>query len=260
MKRYQCKLKKSEVDHRDYVYSDNITRILPDVLDYRYELTPVRDQGEQGSCFAHCVSCVKEWQEKKDYGFSEHFSAQFFYDNRPNFYDELEGNDRGMTGRDAMKLLKKIGICPEKLYPYGSSMHRENIPAEIFESAKKHIIKGYAKVNSLADLKKNLYRNGPCIITFPVYNFGAKFWKKGPKNFGGHAVTVVGYTKNAFILRNSWGYNWGKKGYTYYPFSEWGKHWNVWTTIDEKTLEPEKEPFPDIVPDNSGTIWCCSIS
>jgi C1A family cysteine protease len=35
----------------------------------------------------------------------------------------------------------------------------------------------------------------------------------GPED--GHAVALVGYTKNHFIVRNSWGTNWGDKGFAY---------------------------------------------
>ena len=32
---------------------------------------------------------------------------------------------------------------------------------------------------------------------------------------GGHAVALVGYTPDAFIVRNSWGTGWGDKGFAY---------------------------------------------
>jgi len=32
-------------------------------------------------------------------------------------------------------------------------------------------------------------------------------------DYGGHAVTVVGYTADGFIIKNSWGGNWGVNGY-----------------------------------------------
>jgi len=32
---------------------------------------------------------------------------------------------------------------------------------------------------------------------------------------GGHAVCIVGYTKDHFIIRNSWGPTWGDKGFGY---------------------------------------------
>lgn len=35
------------------------------------------------------------------------------------------------------------------------------------------------------------------------------------KDAGGHAVALVGYTKNYFIVRNSWGLKWGDKGFGY---------------------------------------------
>jgi C1A family cysteine protease len=38
---------------------------------------------------------------------------------------------------------------------------------------------------------------------------------------GGHAVLAVGYddSKNAFIIRNSWGDGWGLAGYFYMPYA-----------------------------------------
>jgi C1A family cysteine protease len=32
---------------------------------------------------------------------------------------------------------------------------------------------------------------------------------------GGHAVALVGYTPDRFIVRNSWGTTWGDKGFGY---------------------------------------------
>jgi C1A family cysteine protease len=43
---------------------------------------------------------------------------------------------------------------------------------------------------------------------------------KRERLLGGHAVLLVGYDKRkkVFIARNSWGTNWGIKGYFYMPF------------------------------------------
>jgi C1A family cysteine protease len=36
---------------------------------------------------------------------------------------------------------------------------------------------------------------------------------------GGHAVAIVGYTPDRFIVRNSWGTSWGDKGFGYASLS-----------------------------------------
>ena len=60
---YICNVNKSPDDLRDYIYIGNNDNYIPDILDYRKELNPIRNQGKQGTCYAQSVSCVKEWQE-----------------------------------------------------------------------------------------------------------------------------------------------------------------------------------------------------
>ena len=236
---YICNVKSSPFDKRDYEYigikNIEIKINLPNIIDYRDQLLRVRDQGNQGTCFAQSVACVKEWQERKDYGFENYFSPQFFYNNRFNKYDNKLNNDNGMYGRDVMKLMKKVGICSESSYPYGRIEDKKFISNKIYKEAKNHIIKGYARIYKLGILKEALYNNGPCIITFPVYNYGNTFWKGIGKHLGGHAVTIVGYNEEGLILRNSWGKEWGNDGYWLYKYENWGQHWEIWTTIDEKS-------------------------
>ena len=109
----------------------------------------------------------------------------------------------------------------------------------MIENSKLHRIKQYARIHDLQKLKKALVENGVCLITFPVYSpQKVDFWNKSDgftNHVGGHAVCVVGYTQDAFIIRNSWGKYWGENGYCYYKFSDWGKHWEVWTTVDDKS-------------------------
>ena len=256
---YICNAVKSPEDKRDYIYIGSDVK-LPEIVDYRDELKMVRNQGKQGSCYAQSVACVKEYQEKKDYGFNRYFSPQFFYNNRTNLYDDNTKNDSGMYSRDVMKLLSTIGICTEESYPYGKIEDKKDIKKEIYEEAKSHTIKAYAKVNSMEKLKRCLFETGPCLIAFPSFNYTDQFFIQRPEDTkkGGHAVTVVGYNKEGFILRNSWGFIWGDSGYTIYKYQDWGIHWEIWCVVDEKTPLEKIEKFK--LKQKESNNDCCIIS
>ena len=40
----------------------------------------------------------------------------------------------------------------------------------------------------------------------------------------GHAIAIVGYTKEGFIVQNSWGKGWGHKGFAVLPYEDWMLH------------------------------------
>jgi hypothetical protein len=238
---YKLGTDKSPIDNRDYILEaikpiENET--IPLIVDYRKELPPVRDQGSQGTCSAQTASCIKEWHERKDIDFKDYMSPQFIYNNRSN-------SGEGMYPRDTMQILQKLGSVPEESYPYGTIETSADIAEDLIDEASNFQISSYASVNTVEGLKKALATNGPCYISFPVYHYGEWFWKPvdgSRRLLGGHAVAVVGYDKKGFFIRNSWGESWGDEGHTYYPFEQWGSHWEVWTAIDEnseRVLKPK---------------------
>lgn len=239
MKKYVFNLEPSPKDDRDYllesIYPNPVT--LPKTFDTRKELPSVRDQGMEGTCSAQAAACMKEWQERVDVNFYGHMSPQFIYNLRNNY------GTAGMTPRDTMKILYHVGVIPEKDYPYGKEedLDINKLDKKTKKYAERYKIAGYAKVNTLDSLKKALIANGPCYIAFPTYNpENMEFWKPEYPNqpsYGGHAVAVVGWTKDSFIIRNSWGTSWGDGGYTYYKFEDWGMHWEAWTTLDEDSTQ-----------------------
>jgi hypothetical protein len=228
-----CAVEKSPEDSRDWKAEILLPNMpTPKTVDLRRYLPPVRDQGFQGSCVAQAAACMKEWQEHIEIDFKEHMSPQYIYNQRPNKPQE------GMNPRDLMKILRKDGVCPESDYPYGSFT---NIPEWVHKVARNFRIKGYARIETIEELKTALNVNGVCILSLPVYNFLPRFWEKrlADAPYGGHAVAVVGYNKDGFLIRNSWGTDWASQGYTIFPYEDWGKHWEAWTTIDEKSYVPK---------------------
>lgn len=234
--------------------------VFPDVVDYRPILQPIRDQGEQGTCAAQTASCMKEWQEFHDFQFNEYMSPQFIYNNRSNQESE------GMFGRDVMKILHKIGSIPESKYPYDFIQKPNEISSGLFLAASSHKIKGYAKINSIEEFKKALIKNGPCYFAVPVYNYSDTMWKpnNNEKKIGGHAMTCVGYNPEGFIIRNSWGKDWGDNGYTIFPYQDFSIAFDIWTTIDEQSYKPsppliEQDTEPAHIDPNYNSIDCSKL-
>lgn len=245
MEKYSDNTMPSPDDTRDWVvesiYKPGIS--VPNFVDHSKHLQPIRDQGNQGSCAAQTAACIKEWQEYYDIGYNNYMSPQFIYNNRVN-----QDSD-GMFGRDVMRILSKIGCCFEITYPYNLIESPSDMDMSPIIQANKYKIKAYAQIKTIDGLKKALHLNGPCYISFPIFNHSPTMWKPndGEKRIGGHAMTVVGYDNNCFKIRNSWGKFWGDEGYCYYSYSDWGSHWEIWTTIDDKSyIQPPEKPEQEI--------------
>lgn len=219
---------------------------LPPTLDLRPMLPPVRDQGATSTCAAHTAACMKEWQERVDTGFVGHMSPEFVYGFRAN------APDAGMTGRDTMDILHKKGICSEEMF-------WETEPADPVRlaAARGYQIAEYAQVLTIAGLKEALCRAGPCYAAFPLFHYGAQFFKpEGDQPMqGGHAVCVVGYDAAGFILRNSWGTAWADQGYARYSFADFGAHWEIWTGLDRAG----SRPMPPLPPRAASEKWVRAV-
>ena len=92
------------------------------------------------------------------------------------------------------------------------------------------MIDNYGLVKSDIVLKTAILINGPCVIGLPAYNTTEYFWK-GTGKTQGHAVSIIGWDTTGFIIRNSWGYNWGNLGNTILPYEDFNKALEIWTLI-----------------------------
>ena len=180
-------------------------------------------------------------------------SPQFVYNLRE------EPGMAGMSPRETMKILNNSGVCREFLWHYGDLQYPDE---NSFLDAANFKIKNYAQVTTMEGLKTALVKDGVCYICFPVYNNSPRMWKanQGEKSQGGHAMSVVGYDSTGFIIRNSWGDDWGDNGYTIYPYADWGAHWEVWTSIDNASSLPDFNSEDYARPIKTrGLLWVASI-
>ena len=95
-------------------------------------------------------------------------------------------------------------------------------------------IKKYAVIRNMFDLKVALVMNGPCFGALPVYSDRPDFWNRytGDGFYGYHAISIVGYNTEGFIIRNSWGTSFGNNGYTTIKFEEFNRFLEVWTIVE----------------------------
>ncbi|WP_446897820.1 C1 family peptidase [Clostridium sp. LBM24168] len=139
--------------------------------------------------------------------------------------------DSGAYIRDGMKVLKQLEASFETDYPYNvSKFTDEPTPRSILDGGS-YTIEEYRRVRDLDTLKIALAEKLPVVTGIKVYssfesddvaNTGIVLMPDITKEqlLGGHAVLSVGYddNKNQVIMRNSWGENWGDKGYFYLDY------------------------------------------
>ena len=142
-------------------------------------------------------------------------------------------SDSGAYIRDGIKSLNTNGICPEKEWPYIIEKFTEMPPKKCFDSALKSTVKSYERLTNtnLTQLQACLSEGYPFVFGFTVYeSFQTEALAKTgmmpmpaakEKVLGGHAVMAVGYddSKQVVIVRNSWGKDWGIKGYFTIPYT-----------------------------------------
>ena len=123
-------------------------------------------------------------------------------------------------------------MCPEKIWEYNTSKFAIKPTQDCYDSALNNQVQEYLRISphTLYEVKHCLSDGYPVAFGFTVYEslMSSKVAKTGiaqmPKNneqmMGGHAVLAVGYddSKEALIVRNSWGSDWGLKGYFYLPY------------------------------------------
>jgi C1A family cysteine protease len=218
-------------DYRDHLYSAAAPIKLPAKVDLRQHCPEVYNQGQLGSCTANAIGAMYEFVQLKENNTSFMPSRLFIYYNER----EIEGTisvDSGAHIRDGMKTVSKTGVCSEGDWPYLISRFAKKPPAPCYKTAIAHQVVSYKRIEQTTrQLKTCLAEGYPFVFGFTVFEqFESaetartgivRMPTKGEKALGGHAVTCVGYDdeKQSFLIRNSWGKDWGIDGYFWMPYA-----------------------------------------
>lgn len=230
-------------DHRDHIMHLAPHAQLPRKVDLRENCSPVFNQGDEGSCTAHAGAGIIEYLAlqaiKKNESSPEILgegkfasaSRQFIYYNERVIEDSVN-EDAGAQIRDCVKALAKYGVCREDLWKYEGELNEFTKPGDaVYAEAAKHKITKYARLLSLDQMKATLAHGHPFMFGIFVYESfesdevaatgKVPMPQAHEQCLGGHAVMCVGYDDDmeCVIMRNSWGADWGDKGYFYLPYA-----------------------------------------
>ncbi len=151
-------------------------------------------------------------------------------------YNRVSGDSSCQSSTSASKTLdylKNVGALPIEEYAFDAGYcGRIATPAEL-QRAGQFRIKGWSAFNAAnVERVKQQLASGSAVI-FNMY-VGPRFRSLrgdapivGIDTIGdGHAMAAVGYddSKNAVMIQNSWGTNWGSGGYGWMSWDFWRAH------------------------------------
>lgn len=180
---------------------------IPKKYTYRPYLSPVTNQGSQPYCIPHSIATWLNWKENIKTGakVDNHIKYEDIYYSRKT-------SGEGMTYADAFNYLKKKGVKTDK-------------------GVMKISEVGY--IPNITLLKAAILANGPCLGALPVYDTeNDMFWRRtGSKIIGWHAIAIVGWNEQGYIIRNSWGAGYSDKGYIVLPYGDESSFREIWTIL-----------------------------
>jgi len=205
----------------------SFSNAAPDSFDWRDKglVTPVRDQGMCGSCWAFSTVANLEGLYYKLKGKAVDLSEQILVD-----CDTYDSACNGGLMEYAFQWIKENGMETEEDYPYtGYKGTCKADPSKYIDMK----VTGWKKLGPSTstwypvdeeEIKEFLYETGPLAIALnanPLQTYSGGILDKTssqcPVSGINHAVTLVGYGAESgvdyWIVKNSWGENWGENGY-----------------------------------------------
>lgn len=235
-----CNLVPSRNTQDDWTYSEALgasilaaPAALPEAVDLRQSWWPIGNQGGTGSCVGwacadgvlryHLVTAGRlpneELLSSRFVWMASKETDQFV--SRPESFIE----NAGTSLKAALDIIRKYGCVLDEELPFDiQTLMYTGDPKLFFASASTRKIANYVNLKkSPRDWKAWLASNGPILAGLSVDST----WREAAETAGaldqffpetvngGHAVSIVGYDGDHFIIRNSWGKTWGDGGFGY---------------------------------------------
>ncbi len=236
---------------------------LPNQVDLRSLMTPIENQGDTNSCVAHAVAGAYEYWIKKAVQQDKNVSRLFVYFNA-RWRDGSQDKDEGSVIQLAMEGLSTFGACEEGLWPFDPQLTLKRPSAEAYKDGVTYRVHDMAQVPLDLDVWRQALAEGKPIVfgceLFDSFddctNRGGVVPMPAPEDIArskhsSHSMCAVGYSdsENVFIVRNSWGADWGDNGYCYMPYnylmSPKFNDGDCWVFVPKIPIEPPREVWSD---------------
>ena len=201
-------------------------------LDLREDWWPIGDQGQSGSCVGWaCADAVLRWQFVKAgrLGQNEMLSVRQIWMASKEIDEFLRPStfieSTGTSLKSALDVARKYGVVTSEILSFNSPNFYLGKEDAFYALASQRRISSYIALGSSPRKWRDwIAQQGPVLARLDCDDawFDAKDTAGHLTNYvrparpAGHAVAIVGYTPEYFIIRNSWGTeNWGDAGFAY---------------------------------------------
>lgn len=227
--------------NEDINYDDKYTVKTPSKspsIDLRENFTEIKNQGETNASTDFTLVGIYEYLLKsnkiKEYNLSEAF---IYYNSRKN--NETSKDESVSSFQNTISAFKYHGVCLDKYHPYKEIDLNTRPNDEAYLNAENYKITEIKEVNpNINDMRTALSEGYPIAISLKIYDsfapnhtgfiFRPTEEEIKSQNYGHHAMIICGYSdeQRVFVVRNSWGEDFGDNGYCYISYSY----------IEDKTL------------------------
>ena len=222
--------RRDTMDFRDQMFVPTLVEVPPHVPlgEYVECEVPILDQGQEGACTGYGLATVVHYLLRRRRVMPDHdgVSPRMLYE-MARRYDEWPGQDyEGSSARGAMKGWHKHGVCGDTDWP--SDAPDGGLNEARVGAARRRPLGAYFRVNhrDLVAMHAAIAEVGILYATATVHSGWEKVDAEGTipletTPLGGHAFAIVAYDTQGFWIQNSWGPDWGLRGFAHISYDDW---------------------------------------